>query len=97
MLQSAFLILSGLGLPSLAIGSITRMIVSFFAVWGTGLTLTNAPSAFVILSGLGLISLVIGLIVRMIVSFFAIWGTGFNWKERFFIPVAWLPKATVQV
>ena len=137
MRHSAFVILPGFGLTSLVIGLIIRMIVSFFAVWGTGfnltnasicvsytfrfrfdlssyrivlslilsfsavlgtgLNLTNAPSAFVILSGLGLTSLVIGLIIRMIVSFVAVWGTGFNWKERFFIPVAWLPKATVQV
>ena len=97
MRHFAFVILPGFGLTTLVLGLVIRMIVSFFAVWGTGLNLTNAPSAFLILSGLGLTSLVIGLIIRMIVSFVAVWGTEFNWKERFFIPVAWLPKATVQV
>ena len=52
--------------------------------------------SFIVL-GLGIASLAIGLVVRMIVSFFAVWGTDFNMKERFFIPFAWLPKATVQV
>ena len=42
MLQSAFLILSGLGMTSLVIGLIIRMNASFFTVWGTGLHLTNA-------------------------------------------------------
>ena len=91
-----FVILPGFGLTSLVIGLIIRMIVSFVNVWGTGLNLM-LHCAFVIFSGLGLTSLVIGLIIRMIVSFVAVWGIGFNWKERFFIPVAWLPKATVQV
>lgn len=47
--------------------------------------------------GLGLGTLAIGLVARMIVSFFAVWGTNLNMKEKFFIPFAWLPKATVQV
>lgn len=33
----------------------------------------------------------------MVVSFLAVFGTNLNLKERLFIPIAWLPKATVQV
>lgn len=40
--------------------------------------------------------LTIGLVVRMVVSFLAVFGTNLNLKERLFIPIAWLPKATVQ-
>ncbi|ESP00110.1 hypothetical protein LOTGIDRAFT_63379, partial [Lottia gigantea] len=45
-------------------------------------------------SGTGV--LFIGLTIRVIVSFFVMFGTELNWKERFFVPFAWLPKATVQ-
>ena len=47
--------------------------------------------------GLGLAVLVIGLVLRIIASFFAVFRLGLNLKEKFFIPLAWLPKATVQV
>ncbi len=46
--------------------------------------------------GLGIAVLLIGLTLRIIASFFAVFGTELNLKERFFIPLAWLPKATVQ-
>ena len=39
----------------------------------------------------------IGLAVRLVVSFFAVFGTDLNIRERLFIPIAWFPKATVQV
>ena len=42
MRHSVFVILPGFGLTSLVIGLLTRMSVSFFAVWATGLHLTNA-------------------------------------------------------
>lgn len=47
--------------------------------------------------GLGLAVLFIGLALRVVVSFFAVFGLNFSLKEKFFIPFAWLPKATVQV
>ena len=47
--------------------------------------------------GLGIAVLCIGLITRCIVAFLAVFRLGLNWKETFFIPIAWLPKATVQV
>ncbi|XP_005112307.1 sodium/hydrogen exchanger 9B2 isoform X2 [Aplysia californica] len=46
--------------------------------------------------GLGIAVLAIGLSLRVVVSFLAVFGTDLNLKERFFIPFAWLPKATVQ-
>ncbi|ELU16618.1 hypothetical protein CAPTEDRAFT_34319, partial [Capitella teleta] len=46
--------------------------------------------------GLGLAVLGLGLSLRLVVSFLAVFGLNFNWKEKFFIPLAWLPKATVQ-
>ncbi len=46
--------------------------------------------------GLGVVVLVIGLTIRIIVSFFAVSCSDLNLKERLFVALAWLPKATVQ-
>nr|XP_054773082.1 sodium/hydrogen exchanger 9B2-like [Lytechinus pictus] len=46
--------------------------------------------------GLGFATLIIGLCVRMIVSALAVTGAGLTWKEKLFVSLAWLPKATVQ-
>ncbi|XP_074647339.1 sodium/hydrogen exchanger 9B2-like [Tubulanus polymorphus] len=46
--------------------------------------------------GLGIATLCVGLAFRVVASFLAVLGTDLTWKERFFIPFAWLPKATVQ-
>lgn len=46
--------------------------------------------------GWGFITLLVGLILRVGVSF-AIMGTNVDIKERVFVALAWLPKATVQV
>lgn len=48
-------------------------------------------------SGLGVAVLAIGLFVRVIVSFLAVLKAGLTVREMLFIPLAWLPKATVQV
>lgn len=48
-------------------------------------------------SGLGLACIFIGLVIRLIVTFLLVHFGGFNLKEKLFIAVAWLPKATVQV
>ena len=48
-------------------------------------------------SALGIATLAIGLAVRSVVSFTVTLGTGFNLKERIFITLTWLSKATVQV
>jgi hypothetical protein len=41
--------------------------------------------------------LAIGLVFRCIAAFLAVFGLGLKLKEKLFIPIAWLPKATVQV
>ncbi|XP_066303498.1 sodium/hydrogen exchanger 9B2-like isoform X3 [Branchiostoma lanceolatum] len=46
--------------------------------------------------GLGVAAIVIGSLVRMVASGVAVSGAGFTWKERLFVAIAWLPKATVQ-
>lgn len=47
--------------------------------------------------GLGIAVLFIGLVARLLISFAVVNGAEFNLKEKIFIAVAWLPKATVQV
>ncbi|KAK2899409.1 hypothetical protein Q8A73_012538 [Channa argus] len=46
--------------------------------------------------GLGIACISIGLVIRLLVTFFLVHFGGFNLKEKLFIAVAWLPKATVQ-
>lgn len=48
-------------------------------------------------TGLGIACLSIGLVIRLLVTFLLVHFGGFNLKEKLFIAVAWLPKATVQV
>lgn len=47
--------------------------------------------------GWGLVTLAIGLVFRMTTSFFVVMGGNLNVKERLFVALAWVPKATVQV
>ena len=54
------------------------------------------PFVCFIAAGLGLAVLGVGLVIRSLVAFLAVFGAGLNMKEKFFIPLAWLPKATVQ-
>ncbi|BFZ03690.1 hypothetical protein BsWGS_06729 [Bradybaena similaris] len=56
----------------------------------------DVTSLEVSLVGLGIAVLGIGLVFRMLVSFLSVFGTDLTLRERFFIPFAWLPKATVQ-
>jgi len=46
--------------------------------------------------GLGIAVLVISISFRLVVSYLAVLGGDLNIKERIFISMAWLPKATVQ-
>lgn len=46
--------------------------------------------------GLGIAVLVIGLTIRIMASYCAVLGGDLTLKERFFVALAWLPKATVQ-
>jgi NhaP-type Na+/H+ or K+/H+ antiporter len=45
---------------------------------------------------MGLATLAVGLLVRLTVTYLVVAGQGFTVKERIFIALAWLPKATVQ-
>lgn len=47
--------------------------------------------------GLGVATLCVGLLVRVLVTFCVVLFAGFNMKEKIFISLAWMPKATVQV
>ncbi|XP_051801515.1 LOW QUALITY PROTEIN: sodium/hydrogen exchanger 9B2 [Acanthochromis polyacanthus] len=46
--------------------------------------------------GLGIASLLIALLVRVLFTFVCALCAGFNMKEKVFIALAWMPKATVQ-
>ncbi|XP_070000471.1 sodium/hydrogen exchanger 9B2-like isoform X3 [Penaeus vannamei] len=46
--------------------------------------------------GWGLVTLAIGLVFRMATSFLVVMGGNLNIKERIFVALAWVPKATVQ-
>lgn len=48
-------------------------------------------------SGLGIASLLIALTVRILFTFVCVLCAGFNMREKVFIALAWMPKATVQV
>ncbi|XP_028396139.1 sodium/hydrogen exchanger 9B2-like [Dendronephthya gigantea] len=48
------------------------------------------------LIGRGIATLVIGLILRVFVTYLVTFGNDLKLKERLFICIAWLPKATVQ-
>lgn len=45
---------------------------------------------------LGIAALFIGLTVRLLVTFIVVLRAGFNLKEKIFVTLAWMPKATVQ-
>lgn len=64
-----------------------------FGLIGAAVVLAHIEPAYV---KRGLIILAIGLLVRLSTSYAAVYGAGFNWLERLFIALAWLPKATVQ-
>ncbi|XP_045903850.1 sodium/hydrogen exchanger 9B2 isoform X1 [Micropterus dolomieu] len=46
--------------------------------------------------GLGIATLLIGLLVRLLFTFVCVFCAGFNMREKVFIALAWMPKATVQ-
>ena len=52
---------------------------------------------FSFLKGMGIVSLGISLVIRLITTYLGLLGNDLNLKERLFIAIAWLPKATVQV
>ncbi|XP_077574807.1 sodium/hydrogen exchanger 9B2 isoform X1 [Stigmatopora nigra] len=46
--------------------------------------------------GLGIASLLIALVVRLLFTYVCVLFAGFNIREKLFIALAWMPKATVQ-
>ncbi|XP_070544796.1 sodium/hydrogen exchanger 9B2-like isoform X2 [Ptychodera flava] len=64
-----------------------------FALIGAEILIENLDPNTI---GLGIALLAICLLVRMTVTFFIVLRSGLNIKERLFIALAWLPKATVQ-
>lgn len=48
-------------------------------------------------AGLCVATLGIALAVRIIATFLMVCFAGFNFKEKVFVSLAWIPKATVQV
>lgn len=64
-----------------------------FGLIGAEITVTELNPDTV---GLGLACILLGLLVRLLVTFGLVHLGGFNLKEKVFIAVAWLPKATVQ-
>ena len=42
-------------------------------------------------------TLAIGLVLRILVTYSVVFGNKLNVKEKVFIALSWLPKATVQV
>uniref|UniRef100_A0A3P9I582 Cation/H+ exchanger transmembrane domain-containing protein n=1 Tax=Oryzias latipes TaxID=8090 RepID=A0A3P9I582_ORYLA len=65
-----------------------------FGLIGAEITISTLSPSTV---GLGLACISLGLLVRLFVTFLLVHHAGFNLKEKLFITVAWLPKATVQV
>ena len=48
-------------------------------------------------TGQGILLVLIGVVVRIAIALIVTLGNGFSLKEKAFITIAWLPKATVQV
>lgn len=48
-------------------------------------------------AGLGIASMLIALLVRVLFTYVCVLCAGFTTKEKAFIALAWMPKATVQV
>lgn len=50
-----------------------------------------------VLAGVGVGTLLIALTVRILVTYVCVLCAGFTVREKVFIALAWMPKATVQV
>ncbi|XP_034413320.1 sodium/hydrogen exchanger 9B2 [Cyclopterus lumpus] len=64
-----------------------------FGLIGAEITIATLDPSTV---GLGLACIGTGLVIRLLVTFLLVHYGGFSLKEKLFIAVAWLPKATVQ-
>ncbi|MFT7807664.1 mitochondrial sodium/hydrogen exchanger 9B2-like [Arapaima gigas] len=64
-----------------------------FSLIGAEITISSLDPLTV---GLGMAALSMALLVRILFTFAMVLFAGFNFKERVFIALAWVPKATVQ-
>ncbi|XP_006893177.1 PREDICTED: sodium/hydrogen exchanger 9B1-like [Elephantulus edwardii] len=64
-----------------------------FGLVGSEVSVSNLPSQAI---GIGVATLSLALMVRLFVTFLLMCFAGFNFKEKLFIALAWMPKATVQ-
>ncbi len=51
----------------------------------------------IIYIGQAFVLLICGLVLRTLSSLIVLTRSGFSWKEKIFVAIAWIPKATVQV
>lgn len=66
-----------------------------FGLIGTEINLTAVIDAGTN-TGLGIAVMVLGVVIRLIACCFSVVGCGLTFKERLFVCLSWLPKATVQ-
>ncbi|CAL8241330.1 unnamed protein product [Merluccius merluccius] len=64
-----------------------------FGLIGAEITIATLSARTV---GLGIACIFLGLVLRLLVTYLLVHWAGFNLREKLFIAVAWLPKATVQ-
>lgn len=64
-----------------------------FALIGAEIALAKIKIKLV---GLGIVVLIVGLLTRMLTTFLVIFGNNLLLKEKVFVTISWLPKATVQ-
>ncbi|XP_028836079.1 sodium/hydrogen exchanger 9B2 isoform X1 [Denticeps clupeoides] len=64
-----------------------------FGLIGAEITVTTLEPHTV---GLGVATLAVGVVIRVLTTFCMVLFAGFNLKEKIFISLAWMPKATVQ-
>jgi NhaP-type Na+/H+ or K+/H+ antiporter len=67
--------------------------IALFGLIGAAVSLDFVEPSYIVS---GLVILVAGLIIRLAVSYLSVGGGTFSKQERFFVAVAWIPKATVQ-
>ncbi len=64
-----------------------------FGLIGAEVVFADVEASYV---GGGLVILAVGLVVRLLVTFFSASSADFSVRERLFVALAWIPKATVQ-
>ena len=67
--------------------------IALFGLIGAAVSLDVVERSYIIS---GLVILAVGLAVRLAVSYLSVGGGTFSQRERFFVALAWIPKATVQ-